>query len=77
MKKILLMAAFAVASLTANAQAWIGGSLGFDYEKYKDVDAKTTFSIAPTVGYNLDEKLALGLELSLAFGNEGRSYLHQ
>lgn len=76
MKKILLMAAFAVASLSANAQAWIGGSLGFDYEKYKDVDAKTSFSIAPTVGYNLDEKLALGLELSLAFGNEGVSYLY-
>ena len=76
MKKILLMAAFAVASLTANAQVWVGGSLGFDYEKYKDMDAKTKFSIAPTIGYNLSEDFAIGLELSFAFGNEGVSALY-
>ncbi len=60
MKKILLMAAFAVASLTANAQVWVGGALGFDYEKYE----------------NMDGKWALGLELSFSFGNTGASYLY-
>ena len=71
MKKILLMAAFAVATLSANAQVWVGGALGFNYEKIKDTDAKTTFTIAPTVGYNLDEKWAIGLELGLGFSNDG------
>ncbi|MBP5772402.1 MAG: outer membrane beta-barrel protein [Bacteroidaceae bacterium] len=77
MKKMFLMAAMAVASLTANAQTWIGGSLGFDYEKYKNADAKTYFSIAPTVGYNLSDAWAIGLELNLGFGSEGMSSLHE
>ena len=70
MKKILLMAAFAVASLTANAQVWVGGGLGFNTQKAKDADAQTVFNIAPQVGYNLDEKLSLGLELGLKVANE-------
>jgi hypothetical protein len=76
MKKILLMAAFAVASLTANAQVWVGGALGFDYEKYENMDGKTQFTLAPVVGYNLSEDWALGLELSFSFGNTGASYLY-
>ena len=70
MKKILLMAAFAVATLTANAQVWIGGGLGFNYEKPKDVDAATIINIAPQVGYVLDEKFGLGLELQLQLFNK-------
>ena len=35
MKKIILTALVAVASLSANAQVWIGGELGFNYEKVK------------------------------------------
>lgn len=70
MKKILLMAAFAVATLTANAQVWVGGGLGFDYQKPKDVDASTVLNIAPQVGYVLDEKLSLGLELQFQLANK-------
>ncbi|MBO4802883.1 MAG: outer membrane beta-barrel protein [Bacteroidaceae bacterium] len=70
MKKILLMAAFAVASLSANAQVWVGGGLGFNTEKAKDADAQTVFNIAPQIGYNLDEKLSLGLELGLKVANK-------
>ena len=70
MKKILLMAAFAVATLTANAQVWVGGGLGFNYEKPKDVDAATIINIAPQVGYVLDEKFGLGLELQLQLFNK-------
>lgn len=70
MKKILLMAAFAVATLSANAQVWIGGGLGFNTEKPKDHDAQTVFTIAPQIGYNLDEQFSLGLELGLKMANE-------
>ncbi len=70
MKKMLLVAAMAVASLTANAQVWIGGGLGFNYEEPKVGDASTTFNIAPQVGYNLDENLSLGIELGLKLANK-------
>jgi len=76
MKKILMMAAFAVATLSANAQAWVGGSLGFDYEKFDNMDAKTQFTLAPTVGYNLSEDWAIALQLSFSFGNDGVSALY-
>ena len=33
MKKVLLMAAFAVASLAANAQSYVGGTIGFQNNK--------------------------------------------
>lgn len=71
MKKILLMAAFAVASLTANAQLWLGGSLSFDYEKIKGADGKVTFGLAPSIGYNLNDKWALGLEIGFKVANDG------
>lgn len=70
MKKILLMAAFAVATLSANAQVWIGGGLGFNTEKWKGSDSETVFNIAPQIGYNLDEQFSLGLELGLKMGNK-------
>ncbi len=76
MKKILMMAALAVASLSANAQTWVGGSLGFDYEDISNQDSKTYFSFAPTVGYNLSEDWAIALQLSVAFGSDGVSELH-
>ena len=64
MKKILLMAAFAVASLTANAQFYVGGSLGFQAGKAGDgADNVTKFQIAPEVGYNVSEDLAVGIAL--------------
>lgn len=70
MKKILLMAAFAVATLTANAQVWVGGSLGFNSVTPKDGDAATTISFAPTVGYNLSDNLAIAIELGVVSENK-------
>lgn len=62
MKKIILTAIVAVASLGANAQIWVGGQLGFNYEK--EGDAKTTtFAIAPEVGYTLSDKLDIAIAL--------------
>ena len=52
MKKIILMAAFAVASVAASAQVYVGGGLGFSSEKAAhvegvDVDALNTIKILP------------------------------
>ncbi|MBQ6432961.1 MAG: porin family protein [Bacteroidaceae bacterium] len=69
MKKILLMAAFAVASLSANAQAWIGGGIGFDFENHKDEATVTSFTLAPEVGYTLSDKWAIGLQFDLGYAS--------
>ena len=55
MKKIVLMAAFMVASIAASAQVYVGGSLGLESLKAnKDAKTTTSFSIQPEIGYNLD-----------------------
>lgn len=72
MKKFFAIAALAVASLTANAQAWIGGSVGFDWEKGKwdDAKAESSWEVAPEIGYNLDETWAVAIKLGVG----GESY---
>ncbi|MBR1630403.1 MAG: outer membrane beta-barrel protein [Paludibacteraceae bacterium] len=60
MKKMLLIAAMALATVAANAQWWVGGSLGYTFntENDKNTDTKVNthdFTIAPEVGYDLNE----------------------
>ncbi|MBO4664940.1 MAG: outer membrane beta-barrel protein [Bacteroidaceae bacterium] len=66
MKKIILTALVAASSLCASAQVWLGGSVGFDVTSPKVGDSNTTFTIAPTIGYSLDENWDLALELEYA-----------
>lgn len=61
MKKLLVIAAVALASVTASAQVYLGGSLGVDYTK---ADKKTTFTLAPEVGGSLSENWAIGAALN-------------
>lgn len=71
MKKIVLTALVAVSALCANAQVWVGGSLGFDVVNPEgDNNNSTNFSIAPTIGYSLSEKWDIALE----FGYKSQSY---
>lgn len=64
MKKIILTALVAASSLCANAQLWLGGSVGFKSVSPEVGDSYTTFKIAPTIGYSLDENWDLALEVS-------------
>ncbi len=78
MKKIILSAVVAFASLTANAQLWVGGSLGFNYQNLDTPvgDLKTTsFSIAPELGYTLNDNwdIAIALEESFISNKDGES----
>lgn len=59
MKKVLLLAAFAVVGLAANAQYYVGGNLGFTNEGVKN-NKTTTLTIAPEFGYNINSKWAVG-----------------
>jgi len=65
MKKIILSAIVAVCAISANAQIWAGGSVGFNVGKAFDgADNTSIFTIAPEVGYNVSDNLAV----ALAFG---------
>lgn len=71
MKKILLVVGLVFAGMVANAQFYAGGSLGFGMQSEKNDDGdkigtETVFSIAPEVGYSMNDRLDLGL--SLDFG---------
>ena len=69
MKKIILTALVAVASLSANAQVWLGGNLGFSHENVKDTSKETNFAISPEVGYKLSDKWDIAIALGFEFGN--------
>lgn len=69
MKKLLLAVSAIALSLTANAQFWAGGSLGFNATNYDYDDAKTQveLSLSPVVGYALNENM--DVYLGLSFGS--------
>ena len=61
MKKILLMAAFAIATLAANAQTYVGG--GFNFSKVGDYNE---FGIKPEIGTALSDKWGIGIEFGFS-----------
>lgn len=72
MKKIVLMAVMAIVSLTANAQAYVGGQFGFGVSKtrltgefQKGQTSTDVFKIAPEVGYNFNKKVAIGMSAGI------------
>lgn len=58
MKKLFLTFVAAIISLSASAQGYVGGEVGF-WRNFSD--NKTTFSVAPEVGYNLSDTWAMGV----------------
>lgn len=62
MKKIIATFAIVLAAVSASAQTYVGGSVGFTSTDVKGEDKSvTSLCIAPEVGYNLNEKWALGI----------------
>jgi hypothetical protein len=69
MKKILLLAVVLFASLNANAQFYVGGSVGFGSVKpVGGGDSEFVFRILPEFGYNLNDKWAVGAVLGYQKG---------
>ena len=79
-----------ITAVCAQAQIYVGGSLGFDVGASKSVYEGSTnkgpkffyFGISPMAGYYLFEKLSVGAQLTLGAGNhdsrsgsEGSTYL--
>lgn len=63
MKKIVLTMIVACCTMAANAQVWLGGSLGFNLTCPEGGDDVTTIVVAPEIGYNLSEKWGIGVAL--------------
>ena len=67
----MILAAFvAVASLTASAQIWVGGEVGFNTWKTTEDGATlgkgNQFVVAPEVGYKLNDKLDVAVLIGFA-----------
>ena len=63
MKKLFLVLALAFAGIfTANAQVWVGGGLGASIQKNY-----TSFSIAPEVGYAINNQWQVALGANYGF----------
>ena len=75
MKKIMMTLAAVCVAATMNAQGYIGGSLGLDFQnKLIDKDGKDAtgmfFQIKPELGYNLDDKSSVGIVLGFGVTNK-------
>ena len=63
MKRLFLMLVVILATFSANAQIYVGGEVGI---WHNDTQDKTFLSIAPSIGYELNETWAIGTELKYA-----------
>ena len=75
MKKFILTALVAVASLAANAQVWVGGEVGYSHlrqttNKVEDWKANN-FSFLPEIGYKLNDKFDVAAKIGYAHGEAG------
>lgn len=70
MKKIILSAIVAVCAISANAQIWAGGKLGFNAtsgDSYKET--QTEITIAPEVGYTINDNWDVAAALNFTLQN--------
>ncbi len=75
MKKIILSALVAVSALSANAQVWMGGALGFGVKDFEGSDdSQLTLTVKPEVGYTINENwdVAVGLGFNILNNELGR-----
>ena len=70
MKKIFMMAVMAVAALSANAQTWVGGELGFTSSHVNGLGTEKNFTIQPEVGYSLNDKFDVALKIGYSYYSE-------
>ena len=72
MKKLLLLTVLVLSSITASAQIWVGGNLGFGIytSKWQGESSSTRASvyIAPEIGYNITNNVAVAAEIMVDYG---------
>ena len=80
MKKFFMTLAAVAMAATMNAQGYIGGTFGLDFQnKMTDKDGKDatamSFTIKPELGFNLDEKSSVGIVLGFSTTNNSNEAL--
>lgn len=74
MKKLILAALVAIVSVSANAQYWVGGEVGFSAGKTtvngNKINSDATFKFLPQVGYQLNDKFDVALTIGMAHYND-------
>ena len=73
MKKFFILFVVIFLAVNANAQWFLGGSIGFnvnvegskDSESFTPYKSEIGFTVAPKLGYYFNEKLALGIDLAI------------
>ena len=76
---MILAALVAVASLSANAQVWVGGEVGFSAGKTTNngtkLGAGADFNLIPEIGYTLNDKFDIAVAIGIAHNNgNGKAY---
>lgn len=74
MKKIIATFDIALATISASAQTYVGGSLGFTSTDVEGQDKSLTqIMIAPEIGYNLNDQWALGIGVGYSYTKQESS----
>lgn len=68
MKKILFTLAVSLLTLGANAQVYVGGSVGVGSTKIAGGNSETTYKLLPEVGYSFNRNWAVGTVVGLGKG---------
>ena len=69
MKKILMtLVAVAMMAVSANAQVYVGGSIGIGSVKNGNGDTETTYKFLPEVGFALNNNWSLGVVAGVSKG---------
>lgn len=72
MKKLVMMAVMAIVAVSASAQVYLGGSLGYkNVDNEESDDALNVLTINPEIGYNLDDNWAIGLGVGFGYNKQG------
>lgn len=71
MKKLMALVAFMALTVSASAQVYVGGSVGFTSSKTEGGGADkdgSSFKLMPEIGYQLDQQMSVGVQIGYSSG---------
>lgn len=72
MKKVLLTLVVTLMTISASAQIYLGGEVG-SWRDWEDGANKTSVTLRPEIGYNLDENWAIGTTIGWQYNYYGNA----
>ena len=71
MKKVLLTSVIALMTVSASAQVYVGGEVGA-WRNWEKGANKSSITLLPEIGYNLDENLSIGTTIGWQYNYYGK-----